>query len=98
VDIEYASRQLDTASHSLSEATRQFGRPIGRKFLQRLAVLRAVDEFPQLYGHRSLRLHQLKGSRDGEFALTLTGNFRLIVQKVTDTTIRVLSVEDYHGN
>jgi len=63
-----------------------------------LAVLRATDNFADLYGHRALRLHPLKEDRTGQYALTLTGNFRLVVEKVEEDGVRIMDVEDYHGN
>ena len=98
MQIEFSSHPLAEASVSLSEASRLFGVPIGRKYLQRLAVLRAADKFAQLYGHRALRLHPLKGDRAGQYSMTLTGNYRLIIKKVEEDTVRIIDVEDYHGN
>ena len=83
---------------SLSEASRLFGVAMGRKYIQRLAVLRAADNFSQLYGLRALRLHPLKGDRAGQYAITLTGNYRLIIEKVKEDKVRIMDVEDYHGN
>jgi proteic killer suppression protein len=83
---------------SFLEASRFFGVPIGRKYIQRLAVLRATDKFTQLYGHRALRLHPLKGDRAGQYAMTLTGNFRLIIEKIKEDKVRIMDVEDYHGD
>jgi proteic killer suppression protein len=83
---------------SLSEAGRLFGVPIGRKYVQRLAVLRATEKFTQLYGHRALRLHPLKGNRAGQFSMTLTGNYRLVIEKVQEDKVRIMDVEDYHGD
>ena len=96
--LEFASNRLNSAIQSLSEANRLFGLPIGRKYIQRLAVLRAVDRFAQLYGHRALRLHALKGNRAGQYAMTLTGNYRLIIEMVEEDMVRVMNVEDYHGD
>ena len=73
--IEFSSHRLEEASVSLSEASRLFGVPIGRKYIQRLAVLRAVDRFSELFGHQALRLHPLKGSRVGQYSIILTGNY-----------------------
>ena len=98
MEIEFATNRLAVASLSLSEATRLFGVPIGRKYIQRLVVLRAADEFTQLHGHQALRLHPLKGNRAGQYALTLTGNYRLIVERMSEDKVRVLDVEDYHGD
>jgi toxin HigB-1 len=98
VNIEFSSHRLQEASTSLSEASRLFGVPIGRKYIQRVAILRATDKFSELFGHRALGLHPLKGDRAGEYAITLTGNFRLIMEKIKEDTIRIIDVEDYHGN
>ncbi len=96
--IEFSSHRLADASVSLEQASRLFGVPIGRKYIQRLAVLRATDKFAQLYGHRALRLHPLKGNRAGQYAITLTGNYRLIIEKVEEDRVRIMDVEDYHGD
>jgi proteic killer suppression protein len=98
VQIEFSTHHLSEAAVSLPEASRLFGVPIGRKYLQRLAVLRAVDKFSQLYGLRALRLHPLKGNRSGEYAIAITGNFRLIIEKIDEDKVRILDLEDYHAN
>jgi toxin HigB-1 len=98
VNIEFASNHLSGASVSFSEASRLFGVPVGRKYLQRLAVLRAIDKFGQLYGLRALKLHPLKGNRAGQYSVNLNENYRLIIEKVQEDTVRIIDVEDYHGN
>ena len=98
MQIEFSANRLADAGVSLEEASRLFGVPIGRKYIQRLAVLRATDKFAQIYGHRSLRLHPLKGDRAGQYSITLTGNYRLIIEKVQDDKVRIMDVEDYHGD
>jgi proteic killer suppression protein len=98
VHIEFATNRLADAGASLAEASRLFGVPIGRKYIQRLAILKATDKFTQLFGHRALRLHPLKGNRAGQYAMTLTGNYRLIIEKVQEDRVRILDVEDYHGD
>jgi len=98
VKLEFSSNRLAEASVNFAESSRLFGVPIGRKDIQRLAVLRATDKFTQLYGHRTLRLHPLKGNRVGQYAITLTGNYRLIIERVEEDRVRIMDVEDYHGN
>lgn len=98
MEIEFSSNSLAKASVSLSEASRLFGVPIGRKYIQRLAVLRATEKFTELYGHRALRMHPLKGNRAGQYSITLTGNYRLIIDKVQEDKVRIMDVEDYYGN
>ena len=98
MEIEFATNRLASAGLRLSEVTRLFGVPLGRKYIQRLAVIRAADKFTDLYGHRALRLHPLRGDRSGQYAMTLTCNCRLIIERISEDTIRVLDVEDYHGD
>ncbi len=98
MEIEFVSNHLFNAGVNFSEASQLFGIPIGRKYIQRLAVLRATDKFSHLYGHKALRLHPLKGDRAGQYAITLTGNYRLIIEKVNEEKVKILNVEDYHGN
>ena len=98
MEIEFGTTRLGAASRSLSEASRLFSVPIGRKYIQRLAVLRATDKFTQLYGHRALRLHPLRANRAGQYAMTLTVNYRLIIERISEDEVRVLDVEDYHGD
>ena len=98
MDIQFSTNRLADASVSLPVASRIFGVPIGRKFIQRLAILRATDKFTELFGHRSLQLHPLKGNRAGQYSITLTGNYRLILEKVNEDAVCILDVEDYHGN
>ena len=96
--LEFRTHNLSTASINLSEATRLFGVQIGRKYVQRLAVLRATDNFSHLYGHRALKLHSLKGDRAEQYAVSLTENYRLIIEKIEEDHIRIINVEDSHGN
>jgi len=98
VQIEFSTNRLRHASTNFSEASRLFGIPISRKYIQRLAIIRATDKFAELFGHRALRLHPLKGDRTGQYALTLSGNYRLIIEKLDEDKVYIVDVEDYHGN
>ena len=98
MELEFSSNRLANASVSFSEAGRLFGVPIGRKYIQRLAVLRATEKFTQLFGYQALRMHPLKGKRAGQYSITLTGNYRLIIEKVQEDKVSIVDVEDYHGD
>ena len=98
MDIGFSAKRLERASLDFAESSRIFGVPIVRKYIHRVLVLRAADNFSQLFGIQSLQLHPLKGNRTGQYAITLSGNYRLILEKVGENKILVLDVEDYHGN
>ena len=98
MEIDFSSNRLNNAGSSLSEASRIYGVPIGRKYIQRLNILRAVEKFSQLFGFQALRLHPLKGNRAGQYSIILTGNYRMIVEKIKEDKVRIVDVEDYHGD
>ena len=98
MELDFSSNSLIDASLSFSEASRLFGVPIGRKYIQRLAILRAVENFTQLYGFQALKLHPLKGNRSEQYAIILTANYRLIIEKIKENKVRIVDVEDYHGD
>jgi proteic killer suppression protein len=98
VDIEFSSNRLASAGVCYSEAIRLFGVSIGRKYIQRLSILRATEKFSQLFGYRALRLHLLQGDRTGQYSVTLTANYRLILEKIEEDKILIIDVEDYHGD
>lgn len=98
MNIDFSTNRLSEASLNLSQASRFLGVPIGRKYIQRIAVIRATDKFSQLFGLQALRLHPLKGNRSGQYSITLSGNYRLVIEKVKEDRIRIVDVEDYHGD
>jgi len=71
---------------------------IVRKYIQRLGVLRAVGTFAELAGFRASHLLRFTGNRTGQYAINLTGNFRLIIERISEDSIDIVGVEDYHGN
>ncbi len=98
MDIEFSTNRLSNAGTNSSVANKLFGVAVGRKYIQRLAVLRATQYFTQLFGHRALKIHQLKGNRTGQYSLVLTANYRLVIEKITEEKVIIVDVEDYHGN
>ena len=98
MELEFSSSRMSISAVSLSDASQLFGIPIGRKYIQRLAILRSTDKFNQLFGFQALKLHPLKGNRAGQYSITLTGNYRLIIEKLKEDAVFIVDVEDYHGD
>lgn len=61
-----------------------------------LAFIAAAGTFEELAAPPNFGFHALKGDRKGEFAMTVTKNWRLVFTKVDDHTIAGLDLEDYH--
>jgi proteic killer suppression protein len=60
--------------------------------LQLLDAVRSMDEIPPL---ASIRLHKLKGSRKGQWAITINGPWRLVFE-FRDGDAYNVEIVDYH--
>ena len=97
MDIHYASRRLQQAAQDLQEANRQFGE-LGRRYIERLQVIHAAPTFAELRRIQALRIHPLKGIREGEWSLKLNQNWRIVFTVLSETECVIESVEDYHDH
>lgn len=113
MEIVFASRKTEKACNSERESSKMWGAENARKIRQRLAELSAAENLSDVAKLPPARLHPLKGNRKGQFAVDVKHPFRLIFEPAHDpvplkddggidlirvTRIRVLEVEDYHGN
>jgi toxin HigB-1 len=98
VQVEFASKKLRDAYESKGKAIRRFGEAVGKKYVERINILKSARERNDLRKLRTLRIHEYKGNRAGDFGIDLTGNVRLIVTFPSASTVRVENVEDPHGH
>ena len=61
-----------------------------------IAFIVAAGTFDELSVPPNFGFHGLKEGRKGEFAMTVTRNWRLTFTKVDEQTIADLDLEDYH--
>ena len=54
---------------------------MAEKYITRVGQLYAAPIFDVLTSIRSLRLHPLRGTREGQYAINLTGQWRLIITR-----------------
>lgn len=58
-----------------------------------------MPTFHSLFSVRSFRLHPLKGDRRGQFALTLVGRYRLILERGdSDDAVVLLEVSSHYDD
>ena len=96
--IVFASRRLERSYLDVSRAVREWGRPVGLRYIQRIKVLAAANNLHELRQSRALRLHPLRGDRDGEWAMTLHGRWRMIIQLADQQTVIVKEVSAHYGD
>ena len=96
--IYFANHRLERAGESDDEAVRAWGTIVAARFAQRLHTIEGAETVEEIYRLRSLRFHKLRGRRAGQYAITLTGNWRLVVRLLGEDTILIEEVVDYHGD
>jgi len=84
---------------------------MARRVNQRMEELKAASNIEVMKTIPAANCHELKGNRQGEFAVNITGNFRLIfkpdinpvprkadmnIDSIKVTDIKILGTEDYH--
>ena len=79
LEIRFKTKKLEKQYTNHKEAERAFGKDVARKFIQRIAILKSAKNFDDLFKISILKIHPLKGPREGEFAIKLTGFYRLII-------------------
>jgi plasmid maintenance system killer protein len=95
--VEFRTTQLRRAAETESLAIRRWGPDAGRNYVRRVIQLRAARSMADLYDIRPLRFHALTGDQRGQYAVSLTGRIRLVLEQgPSGETLVVVGVEDYH--
>lgn len=55
-----------------------FGDQVAKKYIQRVSLIKAAKNLDEVMSLPALRCHPLKGKRRGQYAVKLTGFYRLI--------------------
>ena len=66
------------------------------RIVDMIAFIDAAETFDELAVPPNFGFHPLKGDRKGDFAMTVTRNWRLTFAKIDESTIGNLDLEDYH--
>jgi plasmid maintenance system killer protein len=112
VEITFGDRALQKACSSEKESDKRWGPQNAKRIRQRLEDLHAFSCLADVPSTPPFRCHPLKGQRIGQLAIELKHPFRLVfeidhdpiprladggVDRARVTAIRIVSVEDYHG-
>ena len=98
MQVAFASRQLERSYADEADASRRWGPQVGRRYLMRVRLLEEAMAFEELFAFQSLRLHPLRGDRSGEWAITLQGRWRLIIERSDERTVVVKEVMSHYGD
>ena len=97
--IKFRNRTLRERYEDANKGTREWGPQVAHRYIQRIEQIEAMPTFHSLFSIRSLRLHPLKGGRQGQYALTLVGRYRLIIERddAPDAVI-VSEISNHYGD
>lgn len=76
--IRFRLKSLEKQYTDYKEACKEYGDQIGRKYIERINIIKSAKDINDMIAMRTLRCHPLKGNREGEWAVKLSGRYRLI--------------------
>lgn len=91
--IKFKTRQLETCFREYRKARKAFGEQLARKYIQRVNLIQQSQNLDELKKLPALRCHELKGNRKGQYAINLTGFYRLIF-KVQGDQLEIALIEE----
>ena len=91
--IIFRTKKLEKCFSQSKQAIKAFGDAVGRKYIQRINIIKSTKKIEDLKGMPGLRFHALKGNRSGQYAINLTGFYRLIFT-LEDETLNVVKIEE----
>ncbi len=99
MDLYFGSRALERRYRSQKEATKKYGPDLARRYAQRVTALYDAEDWSSIVGIRSLRAHPLRDNRAGQWAITLQGRWRLVVEVGEDEkSVTIREVSNHYGD
>lgn len=78
MEVTFRTRKLEREYREYARAVRAYGVEVARRDIQRINIIKQVHDIEELMALPVLRCHALKGSRTEQYAVKLTGFYRLI--------------------
>ncbi len=78
MEVRFRTRKFQKQYEKSREAEKTYGREVARKYIQRINIIKQARDINELCALPGLRCHPLRGYRQGQWAVKLTGFYRLI--------------------
>ncbi len=76
--VTFRTRKLEKQYRRYDLASRAYGQSVARKYIQRIGIIKKSYNIEELECIPVLKCHPLKGNRREQWAISLTGFYRLI--------------------
>jgi proteic killer suppression protein len=93
VEVTFRTRKLERQYRESDKAIRACGAKVGRKYISRINIIKQAKDIDELMNLPVLRCHPLKGDRAGQYAIVLTGFYRLIFT-LKGNTLEIVHIEE----
>jgi proteic killer suppression protein len=93
MEIQFRTRELQKQYENSRAAQKAYGEKVARKYVLRINTIKQARDIEELERLPVLRCHQLKGDRQGQWAINLTGFFRLIFT-LTGEQLQIVCIEE----
>lgn len=100
MEVRFKTNKLRKCYESSRQAQKLYGSKVAKKYIQRVTMLKSARCFEDLYRLPGLNFHPLSGNRQGQFAIKLTGFWRLIIVNDGDVfdIAKIEEVSDHYGD
>jgi len=78
VEVTFRTRKLEREYREHARAVKAYGVEVARRYIHRINIIKQAHDIEELMALPALRCHALKGPRRGQYAVKLTGFYRLI--------------------
>lgn len=98
--FNFRSAKLEKCYGESKRAEKRWGKGVARTFLRRINEMAACGTLQDFYKVPQFRFHALKGDREGQYAINLNDQMRLIVtfEKGLEETVWIEEVSKHYDD
>ena len=96
--IQFRTRALEQRFKDGKQAQKKYGDVVGRKYIQRIQLIRQARSLDEVMALPGLRCHPLKGNLAGQYSVDLTGFDRLIFSIDEGQVVTIERVSKHYGD
>ena len=93
MEVTFRTRKLEREYREYTKAVKAYGDKIAWKYIERINIIKTVKDIDELLSLPVLGCHSLKGDRASQYAIKLTGFYRLIFTLKGDA-VEIVNIEE----
>ena len=97
MEVTFKTRRLEKEYRENARAVKSYGKNVVRKYILRINIIKSANNIEELMSLPSLGCQPLKGDRHGQYAIKLTGFYRLIFT-LKGNALEIAHIEEVSKN